>query len=101
VSCEAALQPTTNFWSAAAGGVLCPACAADDPLARELSLNALKVLRLLQRGSFADAARVRMERSLAQEVERHLREYIRYVLERDVRSAAFLDTLRRQKTARA
>jgi len=100
VSCEAALEPTTNFWSAGAGGVLCPACAADDPLARELSLSALKVLRLLQRGSFADAARVRMERSLAQELERHLREYTRYVLERDLRSAAFLDTLRRQKALR-
>ena len=100
VSCEAALEPTTNFWSAAAGGVLCPACAADDPLARELLLSALKVLRLLQRGSFADAARVRMDRMLSQELERHLREYTRYVLERDLRSAAFLDTLRRQKALR-
>ena len=101
VSCDAALEPTTNFWSAASGGVLCPACAADEPLARELSLGALKVLRLLQRGSFGDAARVRIAAALAQELERHLGEYIRYVLERDVRSAAFLDTLRRQKAVRA
>ena len=76
---------------------LCPACAAADPLARELSLGALKVLRLLQRGSFADAAQVRVAGSLAQELERQLREYIRSVLERSVRSAAFLDTLRRRK----
>ena len=100
VSCEAALEPTANFWSAASGGVLCPACAADEPLARELSLGTLKVLRLLQRGGFADAARVRIAGSLAQELEGHLREYIRYVLERDLRSAAFLETLRRQKAVR-
>ena len=97
VSCEAALEATSNSWSAAAGGVLCPACAADDSLARELSLGALKVLRLLQRGGFADATRVRIAGALAEELERHLREYIRYVLERDLRSAAFLDTLRRRK----
>jgi DNA repair protein RecO (recombination protein O) len=101
VSCEGALEPTTNFWSAAAGGVLCPACATDDPLARELSLGALKVLRLLQRSGFGDAARVRIAAGLAQELERHLREYIRYVLERDLRSTAFLDTLRRQKAVRS
>jgi DNA repair protein RecO (recombination protein O) len=96
VSCEAALAPTTNFWSAAGGGVLCPACAGDEPLARALSLGALKVLRLLQRGGFADAARVRIQGALAQELERHLREYIRYVLERDVRSIGFVDAVRRQ-----
>jgi hypothetical protein len=44
---------------------------------------------------------VRIAAALAQELERHLREYIRYVLERDVRSAAFLDTLQRQKAVRA
>ena len=100
VSCEGALEPTTNFWSAASGGVLCPACAADDPLARELSLGALKVLRLLQRSGFGDAARVRIAAGLALELERHLREYILYVLERDLRSVAFLDTLRRRKVVR-
>ncbi len=96
VSCGAELEPTDNFWSAASGGVLCPACAGQEPLARALSLGALKVLRLFQRGSFADAARVRMQGALAQELERHLREYIRYVLERDVRSIGFIDAVRRQ-----
>ena len=101
VSCEGALEPATNFWSAASGGVLCPACAADEPLSQELSLNALKVLRLLQRGSFGDTVRVRVAEALDQELERHLREYIRYLLERDLRSAAFLDALRRRKGALA
>jgi DNA repair protein RecO (recombination protein O) len=101
VSCGAALEPTTNFWSAASGGVLCPACAANEPLAQALSLSALKVLRVLQRGSFGEAARVRIAGALDQELERHLREYIRYVLERDLRSAAFLETLRRRKGALA
>jgi DNA repair protein RecO (recombination protein O) len=100
VSCGAALEPTANFWSAAGGGVLCRVCAAGEPLSRKLSLSALKVLRALQRGGFGDAARVRIAGALAQELEQHLREYIRYLLERDLRSAAFLDTLRRRKAVR-
>ena len=101
VSCEAELEPTVNFWSAASGGVVCPACAANEPLAQALSLSGLKVLRLLQRSGLADASRVRIDGALAQELERHLREYIRYVLERDVRSTRFLEALRRQKAAPA
>jgi DNA repair protein RecO (recombination protein O) len=101
VACEAELEPTDNFWSAASGGVLCLACGANEPLSRALSLSALKVLRLLQRSGFADAARVRIDRALAPELERHLREYIRYVLEREVRSIGFVDAVRRQKATRA
>ena len=57
VSCEAALEPTTNFWSAASGGVLCPACAADEPLARELSL------RCSQGAAAAPAGQLRRRRA--------------------------------------
>ena len=97
VGCEAPLKPETNYWHAGGGGVLSPTCAAGEPLAQPLSLNALKVLRLLQRGPFPEAGRVRLPPSLAAEVEQHLRDYIRYLLERDVRSAAFVETLRRQR----
>ncbi len=62
---------------------------------RVLTLNALKVLRLLQRGTYNDVARVRFTPDLAEEVEKHLRGYIIGVLERDVNSAAFIERLRR------
>jgi hypothetical protein len=57
-------------------------------------VNALKVLRVLQSGSFSEAARVRVPPDLSWEIEGHLREYVRYLLERDVRSAAFIDAVR-------
>ena len=44
-------------------------------------------MRLLQSGSFAEVSRVRMDPTLAQEIEMHLRAYLIHVLERDVRSA--------------
>ena len=65
-----------------------------------LSLNALKVLRLLQRGSYNDVARLKVGDELAMEVERHLRSYIVYVLERDVNAAGFIERLRREDTRR-
>jgi DNA repair protein RecO (recombination protein O) len=96
VSCERPLPATPNCFSPSAGGVLCPSCEPETAGSRPLSLNALKVMRLLQSGSFADVSRVRIGPDLAQEVEMHLRAYLIHVLERDVRSAAFIDRLRRE-----
>jgi DNA repair protein RecO (recombination protein O) len=94
VSCRARLEPVTNYWSVAGGGAMCPRCVPPDVPVRPLSVNALKVLRVLQCGSFSEAARVRVSPELSREIEGHLREYVRYVLERDVRSAAFIDAVR-------
>ncbi len=96
VNCERALAAAASYFSPDAGGVLCPACGPEAGESRTLSLNALKVMRLLQSGSFAEVSRVRMALPLAQEIEMHLRAYLIHVLERDVRSAAFIDRLRRE-----
>ena len=95
--CQTPLEPTANYFSASGGGVLCPGCSAAEPVVRPISVNALKVLRFLQANDFPTASRLRLEPELAIEVEGILREYIRYVLEREVKSVAFLDRLRREK----
>lgn len=97
--CGARLEPVVNFWSEAAGGAIGPECAMGEAAVQSLSLNALKVLRLLQRSTFAEAARVRLSPALASEVEGCLGRHIRYVLEREVRSARFVETLRRLPAA--
>ena len=70
-------------------------CAGEHLVLTPLSLNGLKVLRLLQRGTFAEVARVRLSPALAGEVEECLAQHIRYVLEREVRSARFVQDIRR------
>ncbi|HYM16814.1 MAG TPA: DNA repair protein RecO [Dehalococcoidia bacterium] len=100
VACRRSLQPEINYWSAAAGGVVCAACRTDERAVRPLSANAVKLLRLLLHGRFSDVARVTIEPPLAAELERAMLEYVRWVLERDVRSAAFIDTLRKRRSAR-
>jgi len=95
VGCGNALQPVDNFFAPVAGGAVCRDCVPGLAGPRVMTLNGLKVLRLLQRGSYNDVARVNVSPELAEEVERHLRSYIIGVLERDVNAAAFIERLRR------
>jgi DNA repair protein RecO (recombination protein O) len=98
VSCRNPLSPDDHFFAPQAGGAVCRSCVPGLAGPRVLTLNGLKVLRLLQRGSYNDVARVHMEPDLSQEVEHHLRSYIVSVLERDVNAAAFIERLRRDES---
>ncbi|MGD0352979.1 MAG: DNA repair protein RecO [Dehalococcoidia bacterium] len=96
--CNSQLKPDSNFFSSSLGGVLCYKCGLNEPVARPLSLNALKVLRLWQNCDFAAARRVRINRELAIELEQVMREYIRYLLEKQLKSTAWLDRLKSEIT---
>jgi DNA repair protein RecO (recombination protein O) len=93
-SCNSPLQPAINYFSSSQGGVLCPDCGYQEPLPLQLSLNALKVLRLWQNCDYTTASRVSVNPELASELEQTMRHYIRYLLERQVKSTAWLDRLK-------
>lgn len=93
--CDRRLEPVMNFWSPAAGGVVGPECADDSLSLAPLSVNALKVLRVLQKASFADASRIKLSGELQREIEASLEAQVHFVLEREVRSSRFVETLRR------
>ena len=65
-------------------------------MARPLSPNTLKILRLLQDGEYSIVSRVKMNPELSSELEQLMREYIKYLLEREVKSTRWLDRLRRE-----
>ena len=96
VSCHSPLQPISNLFSPSAGGVLCPNCLKSQPLTHPLSVNALKVLRWLQGSDFNATSKLRMKPALSRELEGVTRGYIEYLLEREVKSTAWLDSLRGQ-----
>lgn len=100
VTCGRPPEMETNAWAPAVGGVVCTRCRPGETAVRPLSANALKVLRLLQGGSFQETARLGIAVELGDELERHLHDAIRYALERDVRSAAFLAAVRRPRRGR-
>ena len=96
VSCHSSLKPVTNAFSPSAGGVLCPRCSRSQFLTYPLSVNALKVLRLLQSSDYDTASKLKMNPELAHELDEVMSHYIEYLLDREVKSAAWLDILREQ-----
>jgi len=98
VSCHSQLQPITNSFSPSAGGVICPNCLKSQPLTYPLSASALKVMRWLQGSDFGAASKLKMNPELSRELDEVMRGQLKYLLEREVKSTAWLDTLRGQTT---
>jgi DNA repair protein RecO (recombination protein O) len=98
VTCKSPLQSVTNYFSPSAGGVLCPDCRLQQSLSQPLSVNALKVLRFLQENDYEIANRLKIDEALSRELETIMRSHIKYLLEHDVKSVEWLDTLRAQMT---
>ncbi|MBN2077159.1 MAG: DNA repair protein RecO [Dehalococcoidales bacterium] len=95
VNCRKVLEPVTNTFSPASGGVLCPECSYKSAsILFSLSVNALKVLRFFQNNDYDTASRLKVPPELSTELEKVIRGYIRYLLERDLKSVAWLDSLR-------
>jgi len=96
LGCGSPLKPNTNFFSPSGGGVLCPPCHDREPIVYPLSFNALKALRFLQRSEYASADRLRITQELSLELKQLMEKYIRYLLEQEVKSAGWLDRLKRE-----
>jgi len=96
VSCRSPLKPITNYFSSSAGGVFCPDCSRKQA-SSPLSVNALKVLRFFQDSDYATSNRLKMNAELSQELEQIMRSYLKYLLEGEIKSTAWRDSLRKQK----
>jgi DNA repair protein RecO (recombination protein O) len=96
VSCHSPLKDITNLFCPGAGGMLCPACSQSQPMSYPLSAEAQKVLRSLQNSDYDTASQLKIDPELAHQLEMVMRNYIRYLLEREVKSVAWLDTIREQ-----
>ena len=95
VECGGALQPEDHVFSAERGGIVCPDCrGAGGDVLLPASVPALKLLRHLGRTDFPSIAGLRLGQQEARQAERILRAHIAYVLDRAVRSTAFMDEVR-------
>lgn len=90
--CSAELQPVVNGFTPTLGGALCPNCS--HLWAQSLSMNALKILRLLHRTEWSRVPRFQLDARLHSEIEMAMHGLLRFHLERDLRSWGFLDMLR-------
>ncbi len=97
VSCHLPLELAINSFCPSAGGMLCPNCHPSRPVAYPLSVNAQKVLRLMQDTNYVTVSQLKISPELAMELERVMAGYLKYLLEREVKSAAWLSALREQR----
>jgi DNA repair protein RecO (recombination protein O) len=95
-SCGEIIQAEDQYFSAEQGGVLCPSCGLKVGGVRPISVQALRLLRHLQRSDYADARRLSLSPQVDREVEQLMQHYITYLLERSLNTPAFL---RRVRTA--
>ena len=94
IECHEPLEPVTNYYSVVDGGVLCPSHGEGRVGAEPLPLPLFKALRFLQTREWDVVARLDLSDGLQAELERLLQSTLIYHLERNLRSVAFLRTVR-------
>jgi DNA repair protein RecO (recombination protein O) len=94
VACETELTAAPNAFSSRLGGTLCPLCRTNDGASRQLSVNAQKYLRTLDRNGLMAVARLPIDESLRRELEGAMGDYLRHVAERDLASLRVWHALR-------
>jgi DNA repair protein RecO (recombination protein O) len=89
-NCEKEIKAEAQFFDAAQGGVLCPACGNGQPSARPVNMETLKYLRHFQRSSYQEARRADPNPQTRAEIEQLMQFYLTYILERGLNSPQFL-----------
>jgi DNA repair protein RecO (recombination protein O) len=93
-NCGREIKAEDQYFSAARGGVLCPACGRGLPGVWPISVEALKYLRHFQRSAYSEAQRARPTPEVRAEVESLLQRYITFLLERALNSPRFITQIK-------
>lgn len=86
IECQAILDQAPHPFIVDAGGFLCGQCRGRAPAARDMSVEAQKYLRALDRGGLPVTARFSIEQDLRLELEGYFGAYLRHIAERDLGS---------------
>ena len=97
VDCRDVLSPGEHLFSPGAGGTLCPRCCPSDVRIMRLSVQALKVLRFLDRTRPAELSKVRVTTGLQTELKGLLSATLKYWLDKEIQSKAFIEHLERSE----
>jgi DNA repair protein RecO (recombination protein O) len=95
--CGREIKAEDQYFSAEEGGILCPSCGHGARGARPISVQALKYLRHLQRSSYRDASRAKIELPINREMEILIQHYLTYLLERSLNTPQFIQRVRKDK----
>ena len=93
-SCNRPLPEAAGWFSPLLGGILCRECGARDQAGSPVSVNSLKVLRLMAAGDEALYDRLRLSDAVLHEVETALEAQLEYHLDRHLKSLEFIRSIR-------
>lgn len=93
VNGESLPQNVPLSFSVVWGGLLCENCSGRDGTARKISSRGVMILKILQRGNMEAVEEIEMTKEARTALSGLLRWYIQTILEREVQSGAFLDSL--------
>ena len=93
--CGQKIQGERYFLSAEFGGVVDQNCFKSFLFAKPISQNAIKLLRFLQTEDWPRIKKLSVENSLNKETDQLLRFYIEYLMEKELKSAKFIDQIKR------
>lgn len=93
-SCNESLPEAAAWFSPLLGGVLCRRCGAHDQAGSPVSVNGLKILRVMVAGDAALYDRLKLSTELLHEVEDALEAQLEYHLDRRLKSLEFIRGLR-------
>jgi len=94
-NCGRDILPEDQFFSYAAGGVICPRCAQGLKGLHKISIEALKYLRHFQRSTYREASRAHPEADTKREMENLMQGYFTHLLERDLNTPDFIKSVRK------
>jgi len=94
-NCGEKIKAVDQFFSPAAGGVLCPRCGAGLPGAWPVPVGTLKYLRHFQRSDYTAAKKAHPGLEVRNEVEALLQGYVTYLLERSLNSPEFIRQIKK------
>jgi DNA repair protein RecO (recombination protein O) len=94
-ACGEEVTAQDQYFSADLGGVLCPKCANRGQSVRQVSLDALRYLRHIQRSDYKDASRADPPPAVRLEMDALQNYYLTYLLERSLNSPEFIKQIRK------
>lgn len=94
VNCHEEIKAEDQYFSPLQGGVLCPRCGKGLNGVWNISEEALKYLRHLQRSTYRESSRAHPTEAVRKEMEKVVQAYLTYLLERELNSPGFIKRVR-------
>lgn len=99
VDCSAQLEPQGHVFSPSRGGIVCPECrASESDVLLPASLNTVKLLRHMARAKWDAVRPISAGEDDVRQVGRILKEHLQFVLDRNLRTTAFMDEVTRWRS---